>query len=54
MNHRTAQKKCADCFNNRRFPAAVVKTPPSSHYIAPIPLGRNRIYIAQVVLAVLP
>ena len=46
MNHRTAQKnKCADCFNNRRFPAAVVKTPPSSHYIAPIPLGRNRIYI---------
>ena len=47
MNHRTAQKKSADCFNNRRFPASVVKTPPSSHYIAPIPLGRNRIYIAH-------
>ena len=54
MNHRTAQKKSADCFNNRRFPASVVKTPPSSHYIAPIPLGRNRIYIySTLVLAVL-
>ena len=47
MNHRTAQKS-ADCFHNRRFPA--VK--PLPHPTAPIPLGRNRIYIALVLLAV--